>query len=158
MSTAEPPRRWCPSGDPGASEAVVLAVRSGAQGRAVYLADPVPAAEVLDAVPPGVEPRRILRFASHCVSGCANRRGEDCTLIERIQAYPVAAEQGPVPRCHLRPRCMWWHQTGVAACARCPAIATRVRADDELAAMVADPATTPRQLAERMAEADPAPG
>lgn len=141
---------WCPSGDAHAPESVVLGVRSGQDGRVVYLADPVPASEVLGMVPEGVEPRRILRFASHCVSDCANRRGNDCTLVERVLATPPV-EGTAVPRCHLRSQCQWWSQTGVQACHRCPAVATRHHTDDELAELVADPATTREQLDEWIA-------
>ncbi|MFC9796462.1 hypothetical protein ACIOMM_28845 [Streptomyces sp. NPDC087908] len=144
---------WCPSGEAHAPESVVLGVRSGQDGRVVYLADPVPAAEVLGEVPEGIEPRRVLRFASHCVSDCVNRRGDDCTLVERVLARPAAREDGPVPRCHLRARCQWWKQTGVAACGRCPAVSTRHHAGDGLADLVADPATTQEQLDEWIAMA-----
>ncbi|PZT77570.1 MULTISPECIES: hypothetical protein [unclassified Streptomyces] len=145
MDEKETPTSWCPSGDAHAPESVVLGVRSGQDGRVVYLADPVPASQVLGDVPEGVEPRRILRFASHCVSGCANRRGNDCTLIERVLAAPPAAESN-VPRCHLRARCQWWAQSGVEGCRRCPAVSTRHLADDELSGLIADPSTTREQL------------
>ncbi|WP_175411264.1 hypothetical protein [Streptomyces sp. TRM64462] len=138
--------RWCPSGAPDRPESVVLGVRSGADGRVSYLAEPVPAADVAGAIPEGVPPTRILRFASHCVSECANRRGDVCGLIDRMAALP-APEDAPVPRCHLRARCKWWHQSGTDACRRCPAVATVPQADDALAVLVADPATTREQLA-----------
>ncbi|MFV2194917.1 hypothetical protein [Nocardiopsis sp. LOL_012] len=137
---------WCPSGDAGAPEAVVLGVRSGENGRLVYLADPVPASAVLDRVPEGVEPGRVMRFASHCVSECKHRRGNDCTLVERISAVPGNPEQERVPRCHLRGRCTWWAQTGAEGCRRCPVISTRNTEDDELAALVADPDVTVEQV------------
>ncbi|MFF5761235.1 hypothetical protein ACWD5B_18900 [Streptomyces tanashiensis] len=151
MGGNEPVRTWCPSGEAHMPESVVLGVRSGQDGGVVYLADPVPASEVLGDVPEGIEPRRILRFASHCASDCVNRRGSDCTLVERVLARPVAREDGSVPRCHLRTRCQWWNQTGVAACLRCPAVSTLHRADDTLAELVADPATTKEQLDEWIA-------
>ncbi|MGV9457322.1 hypothetical protein [Streptomyces sp. NPDC003635] len=140
------PRTWCPSGRADRPESVVLGVRSGQDGRVVYLADPVPASEVLGQVPEGIEPRRIMRFASHCASSCVNRRGDDCTLIERVLVGRPAEETDRVPRCHLRTQCQWWNQTGVAACLRCPAVSTRHHADDELADLVADPATTKEEL------------
>ncbi|MGW6535526.1 hypothetical protein ACWGBV_15025 [Streptomyces sp. NPDC055051] len=136
---------WCPSGRPDAPEAVVLGVRSGQGGEVVYLADPVPARDVLPLVPEGVEPTRVLRFASHCVSACLHRRGNDCTLVERVAATP-ADEDRNVPRCHLRAHCKWWAQVGVDGCRRCPAVATTVVEGDDLGALVADPATTREQL------------
>ncbi|MFJ7125533.1 hypothetical protein [Streptomyces sp. NPDC098101] len=158
MSTAErsgTSRTWCPSGSPAAPEAVVLGVRSGQDGEVVYLADPVPARDVLPVVPKDVEPTRVLRFASHCVSNCLHRRGNDCTLVERVAVTP-ADENRNVPRCHLRAHCKWWAQVGVDGCRRCPAVATTVVEGDDLGALVADPRTTREQLDAWMerAEAD----
>lgn len=140
------PAAWCPSGVADAPESVVLGVRSGTDGRVTYLAEPVPAATALDLVPADIEPRRVLRFASHCVADCVNRRGNDCTLIERVTAAYPEAESASVPRCHLRADCKWWGQAGLDACRRCPAIATRHHTDEELATLVADPSTTLEQI------------
>ncbi|MFG2716717.1 hypothetical protein ACGFW5_00170 [Streptomyces sp. NPDC048416] len=137
---------WCPSGDAHRPESVVLGVRSGDNGRVVYLDEPVPAADALASIPEGIAPHRILRFASHCTSACANRVGDDCSLIERIQVLPSPSGTGAVPRCHLRPHCTWWNQTGVDACHRCPALATLNSPQDPLAALVADPTTTVEQV------------
>ena len=147
-----PAQTWCPSGTPRAPEAVVLGVRSGADGRVSYLAEPVPASEVLGEIPEGVEPARVLRFASHCTSRCPNRRGADCQLVERIvtAAQPVASPV--VPRCHLRPQCQWWHQKGVVACQQCPSISTLFPAADERMTIIADPNTTLEQLQAWIAE------
>ncbi|MER6522259.1 MULTISPECIES: hypothetical protein [unclassified Streptomyces] len=144
---AATPSTWCPSGEARAPESVVLGVRSATEGRVTYLADPVPASEVLGSIPEGIEPTRVLRFASHCVSNCVNRRGADCALVERVLALPPAADSRAVPRCHLRSRCQWWQQTGVDACHRCPAVTTATFREDELATLIADPNTTPEQLA-----------
>ncbi|MFE5210078.1 hypothetical protein [Streptomyces sp. NPDC056600] len=150
MAERKSSRTWCPSGDPHAPEAVALGVRSGQDGGVVYLADPVPASQVLGMVPEGVEPRRVLRFASHCASNCVNRRGDDCTLVERVLAAPAATATA-VPRCHLRAQCQWWSQTGVEACRRCPAVSTLHLAGDRLGELVADPSTTREQLDEWIA-------
>jgi hypothetical protein len=144
--------KWCPSGDPSHPEAVVLGVRSGDRDEVVYLADPVPAAEVLGAIPEGIAPTRVLRFASHCVPECANRIGEACGLIERFKVG-MTPDAGAAPRCHLRPRCKWWDQAGLDACRRCPAVTTLNASDDELMTLVADPATTVSQIEGWMAEA-----
>ncbi|MEO9239649.1 MAG: hypothetical protein ABI418_16325 [Jatrophihabitantaceae bacterium] len=140
------PVTWCPSGQPDAPEAVVLGVRSGPAGEVSYLAEPVPAAEVLGEIPEGIEPTRVLRFATHCFVGCMNRRGDDCSLVERVVTIAPTDPGSSVPRCHLRPRCQWWAQSGVLACHRCPAVSTAIRVDDPLAVLVADPATTQAQL------------
>ncbi|WP_258044715.1 hypothetical protein [Streptomyces sp. SM11] len=144
---------WCPSGDAYAPESVVLGVRPGPDGQVAYLAEPVPAAEVLGSIPEGIAPTRVLRFASHCVSDCVNRRGDDCTLVERVRTLPPEQDTRAVPRCHLRTRCQWWRQTGVDACYRCPSVSTAHYADDRLSELVADPATTPEQLSAWIAEA-----
>lgn len=150
------PVTWCPSGAPDRPESVVLGVRSGEDGQVSYLAEPLPAAEVVGVIPDGIPPTRVLRFASHCVSECANRSGEACTLIDRVTTLP-APTTGPVPRCHLRPHCKWWHQSGTSACHHCPAVATAPLADDTLAALVADPATTREQLAAHLSSEPPPP-
>lgn len=146
MGTDASTPSWCPSGDAHAPESVVLGVRSGPGGQVTYLADPVPAADVLGSIPAGVSPTRVLRFASHCVSDCANRRGDDCTLVERVLRVPAKEQTRAVPRCHLRNQCQWWRQTGVDACHRCPAVSTANYQDDALSELVADPSTTPEQL------------
>ncbi|MEU5431973.1 hypothetical protein AB0G73_01190 [Streptomyces sp. NPDC020719] len=145
---------WCPSGDAERPESVVLGVRSGENGQVVYLAEPVPAADVLPTIPEGIAPHRVLRFASHCVSECVNREGDACGLIERVRTVPTPNAPAAVPRCHLRPHCKWWNQAGVDACHRCPALATLNSPDDELAVLVADPSTTREQLEEWIAAAE----
>lgn len=130
----------------------MLGVRSGPDGQVVYLDAPMPAAEALGSIPEGIAPTRVLRFASHCVAECANRVGEECGLIERIRTVPSGPVASSVPQCHLRPRCTWWHQVGVDACRRCPAVTTLNSPDDELVTLVADPATTQEQLRDWIAE------
>lgn len=146
MGTDDSALTWCPSGQANSPESVVLGVRSGDNGRVTYLADPVPASEVLGSIPEGIEPTRVLRFASHCVSACAHRKGNDCGLLQRVLAVPPPDDTRAVPRCHLRPQCKWWNQTGVDACYRCPAVSTSVYTHDELGTLIADPTATPEQL------------
>lgn len=143
---SEPPAQtWCPSGVSDAPESVVLGVRADADGRVSYLADPVPAAQVLGQIPDGIEPTRVLRFASHCTANCLNRRGTECSLVERVVAV-APPTTGAVPRCHLRSRCQWWGQKGVAACQQCPAVSTAFAADDVRTTLVANPNTTLDEL------------
>ncbi|MDQ1742758.1 MAG: hypothetical protein QOE23_1097 [Pseudonocardiales bacterium] len=130
----------------------MLGVRSADTGRLAYLAEPVPAGEVLGEIPEGIEPTRILRFASHCSTSCPHRRGADCSLVERVIVAAPPSTTVTVPRCHLRPKCQWWHQKGVAACHQCPAVSTAFEADDALTSLVADPATTLAQLEQWIAE------
>lgn len=150
-NVTEPVQTWCPSGTPTAPEAVVLGVRDNADGRVTYLADPVPAAEVLGQIPEGIEPTRVLRFASHCTTNCLNRRGSECGLVDRVVAAAPPPATSTVPRCHLRAQCQWWVQRGVAACGQCPAVSTAVSIDDERTTLVADPNTTLEQVESWMA-------
>ena len=146
MESGEQTVSWCPSGLPDRPESVVLGVRSGEDGSVAYLAEPLPAAEVIGLVPENIEPRRILRFASHCESDCRQRVGSECGLVNRIVALPGPPSGSAVPRCHLRTRCKWWQQIGVDACHRCPAVSSLVTTDDGLGNLVADPSTTREQL------------
>jgi hypothetical protein len=137
---------WCPSGSASASESVVLGVHAN-PGQLTYLADPISSGEALSLVPEDISPTRVLRFASHCVSVCGNREGSRCTLIDRVVALPAQADSPSVPRCHLRPRCQWWRQSGVEACHRCPQVVTTISVDDDLGNLVSDPRTTPEEVA-----------
>lgn len=146
MESTEQTVSWCPSGLADRPESVVLGVRSGADGEVAYLAEPVPASEVMDLIPEGIEPRRVLRFASHCEADCRQRVGDACGLAERVLALPGPPPGSAVPRCHLRSQCVWWQQVGVEACHRCPAVSSLVRSDDDLGNLIADPSTTQEQL------------
>lgn len=121
-TAADPaPTTWCPSGQALAPEAVVLGVRSRSDGTVTYLATPTPARELLPMIPDGIEPTRVLRLASHCVSACPHRRNDDCTVIDKIRTLPGAEMRSlPLPRCHLRARCQWWQQTGRALAGAAP--------------------------------------
>ncbi|QMU77166.1 hypothetical protein GXW83_17085 [Streptacidiphilus sp. PB12-B1b] len=137
---------WCPSGRADAAESVVLGVHA-TPGQLTYLAAPIPARDALSLVPEDISPTRVLRFASHCVSGCGNREGSHCTLMDRVAALPAQADSASVPRCHLRPNCQWWRQSGVEACHRCPQVVTTVTVDDDLGNLVSNPRTTPEEVA-----------
>jgi hypothetical protein len=150
--TGEQVQTWCPSGVASAPEAVVLGVQTPATGRLSYLAEPVAAGEVLGEIPEGIEPTRILRFATHCKTTCLNRRGADCGLVERVVAAAPLPDPVTVPRCHLRAKCQWWHQKGLPACRRCPAVSTAFKANDSLTSLVANPATTLEELEAWIAE------
>jgi hypothetical protein len=125
---------------------VVLGVHTE-PGRLSYLAAPLPSGDALGLIPDDISPTRVLRFASHCVAECRNRSGNDCTLVERVASLPADAESLGLPRCHLRPHCQWWQQSGPTACLRCPQVVTTVLADDELGNLVSDPQATPEQVA-----------
>jgi hypothetical protein len=139
---------WCPSGQPGEPEAVVLGVRSGSSGGGLaYLDTPVPAPTAVELVPAGIDPTRVLRFASHCVRSCQHWQDNACSLVEKIVVAVPGTDEASVPRCHLRPRCRWWQQSGVAACHRCPLVETFVAADDTEQQRLSDPANRPADVA-----------
>ena len=132
-------RTWCPSAPADRPEAVVLGVHADSDGLS-YLAEPVPAADALDLVPDGIEPTHVLRFAAFCDQACMHRRGNDCELASKVVVLPTISLHA-LPRCHLRPRCQWWKQSGADACRQCPLVRTTApEADaDELTKQIADP-------------------
>jgi hypothetical protein len=65
-----------------------------------------------------------LRVAAHCIEGaCPHWNGAGCTLATRVATMMPQAVSG-MPRCAIRPNCLWFAQEGPAACLRCPQIAT----------------------------------
>ncbi|MDH6132924.1 hypothetical protein P3T37_002310 [Kitasatospora sp. MAA4] len=129
---------WCPSAKPDRPEAVVLGIHADSDGL-TYLDTPVPAAEAVALLPPDVIPTRVLRFAGHCYASCHQRIGDSCGLVTKTALHAPAVEDSSLPRCHLRPRCKWWQQTGADACRRCPLVVHDVRVDDELSMRIANP-------------------
>jgi hypothetical protein len=58
-------------------------------------------------------------------SKCANWENQACALIGRmrqeVDRRQVATESvGKLPRCAIRPACVWWRQSGPEACRVCP--------------------------------------
>jgi hypothetical protein len=89
-----------------------------------YLERSLPAtAEVLALAAPA-EPTEVFRLSAVCqTSRCPQFAANRCSLITRIvQLLPAVVDR--LPQCHIRPECRWFHQEGVAACSRCPQIAT----------------------------------
>src|SRR4051812_48047186 len=108
-------KTWCPSSPADRPEAVVLGVHAGADGLS-YLASPVPAQEAVAMVPAGVSPTQIIRFAAFCDTACKHRMGQDCGLVAKVAVAAPVTDESTLPRCHLRPRCQWWRQSGADAC------------------------------------------
>lgn len=86
----------------------------------------------------GSAPHEVLRVAAHCIEGrCPHWNGEGCRLATRV-ATMMAPAVSAMPRCAIRPSCLWFHQEGPAACVRCPQLATIERhAPGDLGAVVA---------------------
>jgi hypothetical protein len=121
----------CPSSQPEIEGARVLGVvQQTATGPEVtYLDAVLPATPELLAIAAPAEPSEVFRLAAKCQTHrCPHFDGNNCGLATRIvQILPAVVEE--LPRCHIRPECRWFHQEGVAACRRCPQIAT-VNYDD----------------------------
>jgi hypothetical protein len=132
-------RTWCPSSQPDRPEAVVLGVHAGTSNGLTYLTDPAPAREAVELIPADLDPTRVVRFAGHCESICKHNSGNSCTLISKISVGAPEADERALPKCHLRPRCQWWVQVGVAACRRCPLISTVIYEDDTYMKPISDP-------------------
>lgn len=89
----------------------------------------------------GRAPERRFRFAQSCVEArCEQWTGSRCGVIDEVVdevggnptgAGPVEREAPqPVallPRCTIRSRCRWFHQSGATACAVCPLVITDLR-------------------------------
>jgi hypothetical protein len=144
MEKSTDERTWCPSSPPDRPESVVLGVHDGST--VTYLAMPIPAREALEMVPPGVEPRDVIRFASFCDQACRHRVGTDCGLVTKVAVAAPVADDPSLPRCHLRPRCQWWRQSGIEACRRCSLIQTAVYEPDEQLRRIGDPEVAPDGL------------
>jgi hypothetical protein len=140
---------WCPSSQPTEPGAVVLGVRSGPSGGVVYLELPAPAAAAVAAVPAGVHPTQVVRFAAPCRSTCGHFENDTCTLVDKVVAGTAPTDSASVPRCHLRPRCRWWQQSGVDACRRCTLVQTFTAAGDTERELIADPATRVPDVVQR---------
>jgi hypothetical protein len=84
----------------------------------------------------GRMPEKRFRFSQMCVeSNCLQWTGSRCGLIDRAleatqKANTVGAVAGVPPKCSIRPRCRWFAQVGLEACAVCPLVITEVEPDD----------------------------
>ena len=116
----------CPSAQPEMRESVVLGVVGGtvAEPRLGWLERPMPVSGVLAALPEGVKPTEVFRFAAHCEeTSCTHFEGSRCQLATRIvQILPAVT--GSLPPCQIRMNCRWFQQEGRAACVRCPQVVT----------------------------------
>jgi hypothetical protein len=137
---------YCPSSAPGVDGAIILGVVGGTpdEPRIRYLSRPAPVDSAVLAALDGVDPAEVVRVAAPCSQQrCSHFRDNSCTLVSKIvRAVPEPAGAHQVPPCHLRSRCRWWSQEGVAACRRCPVILTRdIRPSEEIE-LASDPRTS----------------
>lgn len=133
--------RLCPSAPAQAPGARVFGVVKQAAGtrRVAYLTLPVAYDEGLEAQLAPLQPNEVLRTTAPCAEGaCQHFDGHDCGLAKRIAASLDPAVERPPP-CAIRRACRWWHQEGIAACLRCPAVLTASQSEDERFRDAADP-------------------
>jgi hypothetical protein len=116
----------CPSA-PAAEGALVIGV-VGADGTVSYVRDRLPATRrflQIASVRGAVERR--YRFSSPCQEcACAQWSEGACSLPGRLaEVVPSEEVSTGLPRCAIRARCRWFHQSGADACHICPVVTTR---------------------------------
>ena len=127
-ATTEPPRLMCPSAQPEHDGARVFGVQTGTAPetrRVGYLTETHPVTKELLALAGDAAPTEALRIAAYCIK-CEHHDGTGCSLATRV-ATMLEPVVGSLPRCAIRPACLWFHQEGKAACFRCPQITTTKR-------------------------------
>jgi hypothetical protein len=94
-----------------------------------YLPEAYPVTNDLLALAGSAAPTEVLRIAAPCIK-CEHHDGANCRLAKRVATMldPAVAS---LPRCAIRPTCLWFHQEGQQACVRCPQITTILRAPTE---------------------------
>jgi hypothetical protein len=120
--------RLCPSAQcaPGA---ILLGV-VGSDHRVGYLTPAIPVSEAFVAqAEAGRRPERRFRFAQPCMHGrCQFWDDGRCSVAKAASAQVPRREQPPsrLPRCAIRPKCLWFHQEGERACRACPYVVTDI--------------------------------
>lgn len=116
--------RSCPSAPAGDPEARLIGVVAD-DGRVGYVR---PALRVppqfVELVRRPADAARF-RFAAPCVEGrCANWTGSRCGVIDALAAAEPGVPAGDqrLPRCAIRPTCVWFSQRGARACVICPTV------------------------------------
>jgi hypothetical protein len=134
-------RPLCPSAHSDAPGARLFGVQvrtaSGARQLA-YLNQTHPITEEMKELAGPSAPHEVLRVAARCIEGsCPHWNGQGCRLATRV-ATMLPQAVSALPRCAIRPGCVWFKQEGPAACVRCPNVTTiEQHASGELGAAVA---------------------
>lgn len=86
----------------------------------------------------GRSPEARFRFADRCVEGvCRQWTCSRCGVVDRVAGEAAAvtdsalAVTGSPLCCGIRPRCRWFAQSGVAACALCDFVVTEAARADQ---------------------------
>jgi hypothetical protein len=128
----------CPSAQPTHMGARVFGVQIGTSTddvRVGYLTESYPVTEELLALAGAAPPTEVLRIAALCIK-CDHHDGNGCRLAHRVATMldPVVSS---LPRCAIRPTCLWFHQEGKEACLRCPQVTTVKRSPTAFEEVVA---------------------
>ncbi len=131
----------CPSAHAEAPGARLFGVQvRGPDGtrQLAYLKTVAPITDAVLALAGDAAPHEVLRVAAHCIEGlCPHWNGGGCDLATRV-ATMLPPAVSAMPRCAIRPTCLWFKQEGPAACIRCPQVATiEQHPADDLGASVA---------------------
>jgi hypothetical protein len=131
----------CPSAHTAAPGARLFGVQVRTESgdrQLAYLTETHPITEQVLELAGSAAPHEVLRVAAHCIEGeCPHWNGQGCRLATRV-ATMLPPAVSALPRCAIRPTCLWFKQEGPAACLRCPQVATIERhPSDTLGATVA---------------------
>jgi len=136
----------CPSSQPDHPDAVVFGVqvvREDGQQQVGYLTQLQPASPEILALSGPAKPTEVLRIAAPCAKhSCQHFDGGGCKLAARVAGLLNPVVSG-LPRCLIRPSCLWFRQEGKAACLRCSQVVTELRELTELQREVAGPGAAP---------------
>ncbi len=140
---SNPKQTLCPSVPHDWVGAQVFAVVGGTveEPEVSYLDEPLTVTqEIVDMAAP-VAPDEVFRMAGACATtGCGHyaQDTDRCTLAERtVSLAPAVVHM--LPRCAIRLDCRWWSENGAEACRRCPQVATRDYAADQVKRTMAEP-------------------
>ena len=118
----------CPSAQADLPGAIVFAARNNVNDEKEclrYFPKPVAVTEELISIGPPQIISQVVRIAAICQqSACKHYDSRKCRLVTTV--VNVLTETNSIPRCSIRSFCLWWHQEGKEACARCPHIVTTV--------------------------------
>jgi len=129
-----PGRILCPSA-PIKEGAILLGIVNG-EARVDFLPERWEVDEdFVKAALEGRSPERRFRFGAKCAqSGCAQWKGNRCSVIDQVMAAPGAARSEArteeLPACSIRSQCRWHQQHGVEACYACPGVITNCMPDE----------------------------
>jgi hypothetical protein len=145
VASASETHLTCPSAQPDMVGASVFGIVSGTREapNLQYLKRDALVDEATMRSLGSLDPTRVFRFSAKCEERrCAQFADGRCSLAKRIVAQ-LAPVMDVAPACRIRDTCRWHAEEGVAACRRCPQIATLVLGTRPDLAAIAVPPTSP---------------